>query len=60
MWADDEIERVFTERFAWITWKNLGEIVRTAADRVTSGDPSIGGAVKRLVAEVHNAVRRHA
>jgi hypothetical protein len=60
VWADDEIERVTSERFAWITWRNLGETVRTAADRFTSGDPSIDGAVRRLTAEVHNALTRHA
>lgn len=59
-WTDDEIERVSRECFAWITWKNLGETVRTAADRFTSGDPSIDGAVRRLTAEVHNALARHA
>lgn len=59
-WADDDIERVIAERLAWITWERLGETVRTAAARFTSGDPSIDGTVRRLAGEVHNALTRHA
>lgn len=60
VWADDGIDRVVTEHFAWITWEKLGETVRTAADHFTCGDPSIDGTVRRLAGEVHNALTRHA
>lgn len=59
-WTDDEIERVASEHFAWITWRKLGETVHSAADRFASGDPSIDRAVGRLAQEVQHALNRHA
>lgn len=60
VWTDDEIERVSSEHFAWITWRSLGETVSSAADRFSSSDPSVDGSVRRLAAEVQHALQRHA
>lgn len=60
VWTEDEIEEVSSEHFTWITWRSLGETVRTAADRFISSDPSIDGSVRRLAEEVQHALARHA
>ena len=60
VWTEDEIEEVSSEHFTWITWRSLGETVRTAADRFISSDPSIDGSVRRLEEEIQHALARHA